>query len=152
MYKNLIRFSIVLYFISLALPIFFCGIRSTTYGFEILLFGWMGIFTLNFAWFANLFYGLALALFILSKKRLAFMISILGAIIALDAFRIEYLYGSDISGTSFPIAIAITSFGLGFYFWLTAIYILPFAIYFSQESINQNHETIQIRESLRSIH
>lgn len=131
-YKNLIRFSVVFYCISLTLPIFFLEIGHSTYGYEILLFGWMGIFTLNFAWFANLFSGLALTLFLFSKKRLAFVFSILGAMIALNAFRTEYWYGSDITGSSFPIAMTITSFGLGFYLWIIAIYILPFAIYFSK--------------------
>lgn len=125
--------SIGFFFFSLATPVFYVQDFPSDVGLTILFLGWIGIFDGVFGWFANIFYAVAIILFLSGKKRFAFAISILGALVALDSFRIRYTYHGDASGTPFQSAYDITAYGVGFYFWLSAMCLLPIGIYFSKD-------------------
>ncbi len=125
--------SVGLFFFSLATPVFYVQDFSSESGLRILFWGWMGVFVGVFGWFANVFYALAILLFLLGKKKFAFVISILGALVAFDSFRLRYMYYGDASGTPFQSAYDITGYGVGFYFWMIAMLLLPIGIYFSKD-------------------
>jgi hypothetical protein len=93
--------------------------KETWRGFEVLLSGWMGVFLGQFAWFANLFWGLSLLLALLRRWFLTMAATILTFLIALDAFS---FVGAKVPlDEAFVNSMIFRSYHIGFYFWLASI-------------------------------
>ena len=110
--------SLILYAIASVAPAMVFD-KETWRGIEVLLGGWMGIFLGQFAWFANLFWGLSLLLAFFRRWFLTIGMTALAFSIALDAFSFV--------GTKVPLDEAFVktmifqSYHVGFYFWLASI-------------------------------
>ncbi|WP_131782464.1 hypothetical protein [Legionella gresilensis] len=103
--------SAIFYIISLCLPAaiipnFETGNLQINYGFELLVFGWFGLISLQLAWLANPFYIVSLISY---GSKTSLYLSILAFFFALWS----------------PLLI-VQKLLLGFYFWLGSMIILIF--------------------------
>jgi hypothetical protein len=93
--------------------------KQTWRGIEVLLSGWMGIFLGQFAWFANLFWGLSLLLALFRRWFLTTAVAGLTFLVALDAFS---FVGNKVPlDEAFVNSMIFQSYHIGFYFWLASI-------------------------------
>ncbi len=132
--------SIILYFLSLIFPVFYTKLTPlmyysepgpTWYGIETLLVGWMAAIFNPFrhfenwsiAWLAN---PLFFTTFILvkNKRPLSFPIALLTLIIALTS-----LYFREIWSDKKPPSVVVTSYGIGFYFWIIAFILITISAF-----------------------
>ncbi len=103
---------------SLALPVAIMGrhIDDIYRGWSILMIGWMGAFVLQFGWFANLAFLLAVGMLAFSRKRTLWA-SVLT--FPLVAATVDALFWHEIDGDNGPAQIQ--SFGVGYYLWFAAM-------------------------------
>ena len=112
--------SILLWLISIPLPglVFYNREVDFSYGFQILLFGWIGILGTYVGWVANIFWLVAIER-LRRGKRSALTIAILATLFSLDTFRVDCVsmggpcnapYGLGIGGAIWLIAILLSLF------------------------------------------
>lgn len=106
-------------------------------GLGILAMGWLSPLMLNFAWFANPFFLIAILKLLLGNKS-ASKSAGAAALISLDTFRFdEYMLNEG--GASTPVY----GYGYGAILWLAAIFILLVAAGFrerEQKTVNTNYD------------
>ena len=110
--------------LSLFMPVVFTS-GEDIYGFWVLITGWIGVIFIQVAWYANPVNFLALLL-ARENPRIAFLLSLLAFMLALGAFL---LYEIPI-GINYE-KLFIKEFGLGFYLWITAHFLLMCALFFN---------------------
>lgn len=93
--------------------------KETWPGYQVLLAGVLGVFLGQFAWFANIFWGLSLLLVFFRRWFMTVAATGLTILIALDALAF--------SGARVPLdeanvnAMVFQSYHVGFYFWLASL-------------------------------
>jgi len=119
---NLVYSALILWFISLTLPVFgeFSSPDENNHlgqGFYILLMGWMALFQLNFAWLANIFFLAGLGL-----RPKSYAYSGLAVVFSLDTLRFTEYLANEGGSTR-----AITTYGWGAVIWGLAMCLLLWA-------------------------
>ncbi len=118
-------FSLGLFGFALVTPALFFEARDSMLGFVALLIGWLGLFVGQFAWFANLFWGLGLVLLLLGRPKGAIVVIACGVLIALHTFA---LIGEELPGDEGGVTRMIVSgAGPGTYLWLSSFLTLLIA-------------------------
>jgi hypothetical protein len=93
--------------------------KETWRGGEVLLGGWMGVFLGQFAWLANLFWGLSLLFAFFRRWFLTTIASAVTFFVSLDAFS---FVGAKVPlDEAFVKTMIFQSYHIGFYFWLASI-------------------------------
>lgn len=97
-------------------------------GIEVLMYGWAGILTLSFGWYANPLFFAAL-LYFMKGNPISSLLARLSLILAFST-----LIHTDL-GSDKGIPAEVSSFGSGFYVWLSSISLLTVlaAFKFDQE-------------------
>lgn len=99
------------------------GILNTSSGLDLLLGGWLGIFVLQFAWYANCFYSLDILLLLLRKFKAALVVGIIGSILASHTFA---WYWQKICMNEGGVGYSTLDHPeLGFYLWYSSLLIPP---------------------------
>jgi hypothetical protein len=120
-----ILISSALYAICLALPGFYIGETYEPYNSaELLLIGWLGPLDAHFSWYANLTYGLAILT--IKKHKTSLIFSCIALLLALS-----FLMRDSIIVNEAGHSAKITAYGLGYFFWITAILLLTVTQYHS---------------------
>ena len=105
--------------VSLATPVAIMGpLPDNVFpGWSILMVGWLGVFVLQFGWFANLVFVACCTLigFGIGGPRTRFALSIGLSALAINALFWREMYGDNGSAP-------ILSFGLGYYLWFIAMF------------------------------
>ena len=110
--RKLAKLAVLLWCISLALPVFVAmGNRDSCYGIGVLLLGWMGPIALNFGWFANAFSGIALIYS--EQRRPAVSLAFVAVVLSLNTFTWGHTCDGD--------GPRMYGLGLGAVLWLIAI-------------------------------
>lgn len=95
------------------------------YGWEVLILGWSGAFSsfpyFTIAWYANPLFVLTVILLVKDKPPVLFS-ALSGLLIALTAFFFKRVWNDKE-----PPEVIVTSYGAGFYLWLTSFVILAVA-------------------------
>jgi hypothetical protein len=103
---------------SLALPVAATGPHPTDFGagWLILCTGWLGVIVLQFGWFANIAFIIAVVRFLLRRSGKVGDTAILAVLVpsTLDALLWRQMYGDN---GSVPIQV----FGVGYYLWFAAM-------------------------------
>ena len=133
--RRIAGFAILLWCISLALPAFVnfgdYGVfdlferRGDVSGWMVLLEGWLGPIAVNFGWFANIFWFIAI-MNLMGKGRLATTSAGWAVILSLNTFTFEFIPNAVNGGNP------IYGLGIGAAFWLIAI-----ALTFVAATINE---------------
>lgn len=86
-------------------------------GYEVMLFGWLSIFLMNFAWYANL--ALLIAVLAIKKKNFvrAKKFAGIAILLALHSYFLKSVPANE-GGTRYDV---IANLGLGFYLWISSI-------------------------------
>jgi signal transduction histidine kinase len=117
--QGTIYISAIFFFAALSNPVFRFPL-STWNGWEILLFGWMGIFSGSIAWFGNLFLLAAWLGLAFGKKRsseiTSLVMSLLAVALALSTLQLKELIIDEGGGRT-----PIVGHGWGYYLWLASI-------------------------------
>lgn len=94
--------------------------NQTVYrGYEVLAVGWLGIFSSDFAWYANLLALVALILALMGRApKTATLLSVGGVLFGLDAFRFTGMPSLDVPGQP------LDHFGSGYYVWEVSLAVL----------------------------
>ncbi|MBK7055107.1 MAG: hypothetical protein KBF99_02585 [Leptospiraceae bacterium] len=121
--------SLGFFLFSLGSPVFFFQSAKPIKGLHVLGWGWWGFITGNPGWIANWLYGVSITFSLLGNKNVALALSVLAILFALDGFRVTQWYFNEGSGTP------VIGLGIGFYYWLTAMCLLPFSVLFSRTII-----------------
>ena len=121
--------SLGFFLFSLGSPVFLFQSAEPIEGLHVLVWGWWGLIIGNPGWLANWFYGVSITLSFIGKKYIAFAVSFLAILFALDGFRVTEWYFNEGGGTP------VIGLGLGYYYWLTAICLLPLSVLFSRKLI-----------------
>lgn len=138
MIKHLWILSLVLFVLSLLLPVF-STYRDNSYqmqGAGLLLFGWIGIFAqggICLSWFANPFFITAIS----STKRNPVVSIVFGSLSIIIAS--SFLFGGAIIANEAGHTTYITKIEIGFWCWLSSMIVILFA------SIARLQENIKIR-------
>ena len=105
---------LVLYLVALFLPAFDLDIRQPVMGYEVLTSGWLGVLSLDFAWYANIALLLFLASLLTKRPYAPTAAAFIGLALAVSMFKASHWgWGQDdYDGAE------ITSFGTGAYLWL----------------------------------
>lgn len=116
MRKLLAIFLAVGWTVSLALPVAVTGSQSGEVwpGFAVLIIGPLGVLVMQFAWFANVLFVVALVLMLLRQPpsvTLSLVVAVPLGLLALDALRWDRIEGDN--GHAM-----ILSYGAGYYLWL----------------------------------
>ncbi|WP_052572775.1 hypothetical protein [Haloferula sp. BvORR071] len=119
--RTLLIASLVLFGVSLALPALRFVHQPAVRGYTLLCWGWWGMLTGDFPWFANPVYFAGLLACRFHKPRLAFIFSGLCIPIGLLTLGVDEWYFNEGSGTP------INGFGLAFPAWLLSFIALFFA-------------------------
>lgn len=117
--------SLILFGLALMTPALFFKAKDSMPGFVALLIGWLGLFVGQFAWFANLFWGLGLLLLLLGRPKGAIVVIAVGLLIGLHTFA---LIGEELPGDEGGVTRTIvSSAGPGTYLWLSSFLTLLIA-------------------------
>ena len=117
--------SLSLFGLALMTPALFFEARDSMLGFVALLIGWLGLFVGQFAWFANLFWGLGLLLLLLGRPRGAIVVIACGFLIALHTFAV---IGKELPGDEGGVTrMVVSGAGPGTYLWLSSFLTLLIA-------------------------
>ena len=120
--------SIAAYVASLRLPALIFQQHESLYGIEVLLWGWWGVLVLEFAWFANPAYLLAIAGCMGESPKLTKLASTVGLMLGLTSFHAKEWWFDEGSGT------LIIGLGPGFYVWMLSLCILLVGAFFTSPS------------------
>ncbi len=104
----------VLFGVSLRLPALLFDEHGPLSGGHVLGWGWWGLLTLDFAWFANPAFFLALIAIIAKRYRFAQVGSGIALILGASSFLADEWWFNEGSGT--PIA----GLGIAFYVWMSS--------------------------------
>lgn len=108
--------SLALYATALALPAFhFSNYRPYLTGYSVLGWGWWGVLSFNFAWFANPLLWAAWLAFWRTNNRRALSLSLWALLLSFQSFFAREWWFNEGSGTP------IDRLGIGFYLWVAAI-------------------------------
>ena len=111
----------VLYLIACSTPALYLtgGDKERWFGFEVLVFGWLGALIGQFAWFANLLLLLAIALLLFRRWIATLVCSLLATSLALHTIVI---FSQDIPLDEGGVRHAeVIGLGVGFYIWLLSL-------------------------------
>jgi len=108
-------------------------------GAEILAMGWLGPLALNFAWYANVFFLLALAFLLLGTGTVT-LLPVLAAFVSLDTFRFDSLPLNE-AGASTPIY----GIGVGALLWFLAILATLFASAYRASEVGGSTNGVAVR-------
>lgn len=110
--------SMFLYFIACITPAMVFD-KETWLGYQVLLAGLLGVFLGQFAWFANIFWGLSLLLVFFRRWFMTIAATGMTVLIALDAFA---FIGARVPLDEANVnAMVFQSYHVGFYFWLASL-------------------------------
>ena len=110
--------SLTFFVASLFMPVLIFEKEPPVMGIKVLGWGWWGLLTFDFPWFANPAYFLALLFIILKKYRVA-QISVLIAIgLGALSFFVHEWYFNEGGGTP------VVRLGHAFYFWMASFVVL----------------------------
>ncbi|MBX3678491.1 MAG: hypothetical protein KF853_15865 [Rhodocyclaceae bacterium] len=137
--KAIVAFACALYALSLFLPGLLFERRAPLPGYEILMFGWLGILSFDFAWYGNPMFVLS-AIFLGFKhaRKSAFTSSVGFFLGFLAVFAKEWWFNE---GAGTPIK----ELGIGYYIWMCSFLLLMFGSFFmpefseSQQNQNRDH-------------
>lgn len=117
--------AIILWLLSLVLPVFFAGEEIVWIGAVVLITGWLGTLTFCFAWFANPFF--LYAFFMIARGRPVFWSILIALLLSFDSFRFHLL----------PMGhhhVSVGGYGWGFLSWFLATFVLVIANGFVESS------------------
>jgi uncharacterized membrane protein len=117
-------------------------------GLDILLSGWLGPLSLNFAWYANITYAFSLFLLLANKPPIKppIKLSIISAVLAFNAITFHKLPLNEGGG-----AAAIYGYGIGFVLWVLAILFILFATSIKGNKFKNSSDKLVVFLSLLSI-
>lgn len=122
LYKSLrlavLVISLAMYVYSLSLPALLFQHREALPGAHILAWGWWGILSLQFAWFANPAYAFAVIFYAKNKREHAVALCGGALLLGLTSFLAKEWWFNEGSGTP------ILALGLGFQVWLLSFLVL----------------------------
>jgi hypothetical protein len=110
--------SIALYLSSLLLPAITFAHHEPLSGLHVLAWGWWGVLSLNFAWFANPAYLVAVISLLSRRHRVALITSCSAFVLGLLAFFAKQWWFNEGSGTD------IAGLGAAFYVWMLSLLVL----------------------------
>lgn len=110
-----------------------------TFGFTILLIGWIGILATYVAWYANIFWLVAISR-LRQGKRFAITPAAIAAILSLDTFRVDCVSAGGPCQTVYGI-------GIGAIIWMVAIFLTALAASIREIETGQN-----LSEHLERLH
>lgn len=121
--------TMALYAVSLLLPGLVLtnevGQTMTQYGYQILMLGWLGIFTGVFSWYGYVLGVVALATLRAGRKRMALICSVVGLLLALQALYLQSVNAQINFGDSFNSwERGMGVLAAGYYLWLFALGVL----------------------------
>jgi hypothetical protein len=119
--------SLALYVMALGLPALVFSSHEPVRGYDLLLWGWWGLLTFDFPWFANLAYFLAIFVVLLGARRAGQILSALAFAIGLLSLRVKAWYFAENEGTP------IEKLGSAFYFWIASFLVLGVILLFVRE-------------------
>lgn len=102
---------------SLLLPVFYTATPETWAGWQVAALGWMGAFVFQFGWYANLV--LPIAIVLIARKSDTMWVNFLTAALLIGP-GCHALQWKSMQADGPPVAIR--SFGMGYYLWLTAVF------------------------------
>ncbi|HRI78372.1 MAG TPA: hypothetical protein PLR06_02460 [Cyclobacteriaceae bacterium] len=123
MKKYLVAADILLFVLSLFFPVFLFASHDPVMGHIVLLWGWWGLIMLHFGWVANMLWIGGIVLFLRNNFKLARLLAMGAAVLALESFAVKEWWFNEGSGTE------VTGFGAGFYLWMGAIVFLLILTY-----------------------
>lgn len=109
------------------------------YGYSILLLGWAGILVLNFAWFGNPLFLIALIATRNKNFKDALIASVVAFLFGLTAFMLRSLPNLDTKGPD------VDHLGVGYYVWVAAIAFLAVNSYWN---FKKQREDIDLSKNL----
>jgi len=104
-----------LFLLSLFLPVFLFEDNPPLLGIWVLLWGWGGLLTSNFAWLATPLFFISTFFAVRRRFTPAFRTAVISVLVGLLAFFSEAWWFDEASGTP------ITGFATGFYLWLASL-------------------------------
>ncbi|MBK1853272.1 hypothetical protein FE845_18145 [Marinobacter sp. 1-4A] len=105
---------IALFGLSLLFPALIFEHREPLLGIQVLLSGWWGFLTFDFAWFANIAFFFALSQISRGVYGKALVANIFAIVLGLLSFLADEWWFNEGSGTE------IIGLGVGFYIWMAA--------------------------------
>ena len=133
--KLALIFSLILFFVSLWLPALEFREHSAVRGLTTLLWGWWGVLTGDFPWFANLAYFAAVFFSFLRQRAVAMICCVLALGLGSLSHWVHQWYFNEAGGT--PVA----RLGAAYYFWMASFAALLLGMTFSR--IGQKHDLQQ---------
>lgn len=115
--------SILLYFISLFLPALLFAHHEPLFGGYVLAWGWWGVLTFDFAWFANLTYALALISYKDNNKWLSKQVCNITIVLGLTSYFTKEWWFTEATGAP------IKGLGIGYYVWMLSFSMLLLGCY-----------------------
>ena len=115
---GLLAISVAMYVYSLFLPALLFQHREALPGSHILAWGWWGMLLLEFAWFANPAYIVAILAYKRKNNRLSKQANIAAIVLGLTSFHAKEWWFNEGSGTP------IVGLGTGYYVWMLSFCIL----------------------------
>ena len=110
--------SLGLYLYSLTLPALHFGYHEPLYGVSVLAEGWLGVISLEFAWFANPAFWFAVFLYVRRKFVRSLAASGVAIVLCLLALGTKEWWFNE------GVPSAVTDLGVGYYVWMTGIAVL----------------------------
>ncbi len=110
-----------LYVYALLQPALLFEQHDALQGFEVLMLGWLGVLSADFAWFANPMFALSLVFLLLGHPRKSAATSAVGFAIGLLAVFAKEWWFNEGSGTP------IKGLGSAYYVWMASFVVLLLA-------------------------
>ena len=110
--------TVFFYVLSLFLPAILFHSHDSLPGYHILAWGWWGVLSLNFAWFANPCYLFSMYYYHSKNYKLAGILSLVAVCLALMSLLAKKWWFNEGNST------AIAGLGSGFYIWFVSLLIL----------------------------
>ncbi len=116
--KSVLILTVGLYLLALISPAILFERVPPLIGWQVLHTGWLGILTLDFAWFANPFYLLSVKAYFKSNNALSMFLITFSILIGMLSLVADQWWFNEGSGTR------IVDLGIAFYFWMGSFGIL----------------------------